>query len=101
MVLDNLGGSLKDTLSKIRNSLTVDRNLVEEILKEIQKALLSSDVNVRLVLEVTKRIRERAINERNENLTKKEQRKIEKIINGHANKKSCTYFNRYMETCSI
>ncbi|MDA3856086.1 MAG: signal recognition particle receptor subunit alpha [Candidatus Woesearchaeota archaeon] len=73
MVLDNLGGSLKDTLSKIRNSLTVDRNLVEEILKEIQKALLSSDVNVRLVLEVTKRIRERAINERNENLTKKEQ----------------------------
>lgn len=72
MVLDKLGGSLKDTLSKIRNSLTVDRTLVEEILKEIQKALLSSDVNVKLVLEVTKKIRERAINERNENLTKKE-----------------------------
>lgn len=72
MVLDKLGGSLKDTLSKIRNSLTVDRNLVEEILKEIQKALLSADVNVKLVLEVTKKIRERAINERNENLTKKE-----------------------------
>lgn len=73
MVLEKLGSSLKDTLSKIKNSLTVDRDLVEEILKEIQKALLGADVNVRLVLDVTKKIRERAITESNENLTKKEQ----------------------------
>ena len=37
MVLDKLSNSLKDTLSKIKNSLTVDRELVEEIIKEIQK----------------------------------------------------------------
>ena len=73
MVLDKLGNSLKNTLSKIKNSITVDRNLVEEILKEIQKALLSSDVNVRLVLEVTKQIRKRAIEEKNNSLNKKEQ----------------------------
>ncbi len=73
MVLEKLGDSLKNTLSKIKNSLTVDRELVEEIIKEIQKALLSADVNVRLVLEVTKKIRERAITESNENLNKKEQ----------------------------
>jgi len=72
MVLDKLGDSLKDTLSKIKNSMTVDRNLVEEVVKEIQKSLLGSDVNVRLVLEVTKKIRERAVKENNENLTKKE-----------------------------
>lgn len=72
MVLDNLSGSLKNTLSKIKNTLTVDRNLVEEIVRDIQKALLSSDVNVKLVLELTKSIRQRAIEEKNENLTKKE-----------------------------
>ena len=73
MVLDNLSNSLKTTLSKIKNSITVDRNLVEEIVKEIQKALLSSDVNVRLVLEVTKNIRKRAIEENNPELNKRDQ----------------------------
>ncbi len=73
MVLDNLSNSLKTTLSKIKNSITVDRNLVEEIIKEIQKALLSSDVNVRLVLEVTKSIRKRAIEENSEVLNKRDQ----------------------------
>jgi len=72
MVLDKLSNSLKDTLSKIKNSISVDRNLVEEILKEIQKALLSADVNVRLVLEITKNIRKKAINEDIKTLNKKE-----------------------------
>jgi len=70
MVLDKLGDSLKGTLSKIKNSITVDRSLVEEVLKEIQKALLSSDVNVRLVLDVTKNIRNRALEEINKSLEK-------------------------------
>ena len=34
---------------------------VENFLKELQKALLRADVNVRLVIELTKRIRERAL----------------------------------------
>ena len=72
MVLEKLSDSLKNTLSKIKNSITVDRNLVEEVIKEIQKALLSSDVNVRLVLELTKGIRERAITESNPNLNKRD-----------------------------
>lgn len=72
MVLDNLSGSLKNTLSKIKNTISVDRDLVEEVVKEIQKALMASDVNVRLVLDLTKSIRKRAIEENNENLTKKE-----------------------------
>lgn len=73
MVLDKLGNSLKNTLSKIKNSFTVDKNLVNEIVKEIQKALLSSDVNVRLVLEISKKIKQRAITEKNDNLSKKEE----------------------------
>ena len=72
MVLDKLGDSLKGTLGKIKNSMTVDRNLVEEVVKEIQKALLASDVNVRLVLDLTKQIRERAISEDNKELNKRD-----------------------------
>lgn len=72
MVLDKLGDSLKNTLNKVKNSITVDRTLVEEIVKEIQKAMLASDVNVRLVLDLTKQIRDRAITENNETLNKKE-----------------------------
>ncbi|NQZ85450.1 MAG: signal recognition particle protein [Nanoarchaeales archaeon] len=72
MVLDKLGSSLKDALSKVKNSITVDRTLVEEVVKEIQKSLLGSDVNVRLVLELTKSIRDRAIKENTSGLDKKE-----------------------------
>ncbi|MFT4244276.1 MAG: signal recognition particle receptor subunit alpha [Candidatus Woesearchaeota archaeon] len=73
MVLTKLSSSLKDTLSKVRNSLTVDRNLVEEVVKEIQKALLQADVHVKLVLELTSSIRKRAIEERSDVLNKNEQ----------------------------
>ncbi len=63
MVLDNLGSSLKNTLSKISKALFVDEKLVNELVKDIQKALLQSDVNVKLVLEMSKRIKEKALKE--------------------------------------
>jgi signal recognition particle subunit SRP54 len=72
MVLDKLGSSLKNALSKVKNSITVDRTLVEVVVKEIQKSLLASDVNVRFVLELTKAIRDRAITENTSGLDKKE-----------------------------
>ena len=72
MVLENLGNSLKSTIGKIKNSITVDRDLVDEIVKDIQRALLSSDVNVKLVLSLTEKIRKRAIQEDNKNLSKNE-----------------------------
>src|SRR3989344_5729963 len=74
MVLDKLGDSLKNTLSKIANSLFVDQKLINELIKDIQKALLQADVNVKLVLELTTRIKERALKEETaKGLTKKEQ----------------------------
>ncbi len=74
MVLDKLGDSLKSTLSKIAGSLFVDQKLINELIKDIQKALLLADVNVRLVLELTNRIKERALKEdAAKGLTKKEQ----------------------------
>ena len=48
MVLEKLGDSLKNTPGKIAKSLFVDEKLVNELIKDIQKAL-SADVNVKLV----------------------------------------------------
>ena len=60
MVLDKLGDSLKGTLNKIAQSVFVDDRLINELIKDIQRALLQSDVNVKLVFELTKQIKERA-----------------------------------------
>ena len=74
MVLEKLGESLKSTLSKIAKSLFVDEKLINELVKDIQRALLQSDVNVRLVLDLTKAIKERALGEDlPKGLTKREQ----------------------------
>ena len=73
MVLENLGNSLKNTLSKIAGSLFVDERLIDELVRDIQRALLSADVNVKLVFDLTNKIKERALKEKPAaGLTKKE-----------------------------
>ncbi|MDP3918629.1 MAG: signal recognition particle protein Srp54 [Nanoarchaeota archaeon] len=64
MVLDKLGSSLKGTLAKIAKSMFVDEKLINELVKDIQRALLQADVNVKLVFELSKSIKKRAIEEK-------------------------------------
>lgn len=64
MVLDKLGSALKETLSKIAKSLFVDETMVNELVKDIQRALLQSDVNVKLVFELSTAIKKRALDEK-------------------------------------
>ena len=74
MVLDKLSDSLKNTLQKIAKSLFVDEKLINELIKDLQRALLQSDVNVKLVFDLTEKIKQRALNEEaSKGLTKKEQ----------------------------
>ena len=47
MVLEKLGSSLKKTLSKVAKTIFVDDKLINELVKDMQKALLQSDVNVK------------------------------------------------------
>ena len=63
MVLDKLGDSLKNTLRKITGASYVDEKLVNELVKDIQRALLQGDTNVKLVFDITKKIKERALKE--------------------------------------
>lgn len=55
--------SLKDIVKKITRSTSIDRALVEEITKDIQRALLRADVNVKMVKEVSDAIKKRALDE--------------------------------------
>ena len=73
MVLEKLGMSLKNSLQKIARSVFVNEKLVNEIVKDIQRALLQSDVNVKLVLDLSNRIKQRAKEGSAAGLTKKEQ----------------------------
>ncbi len=62
-MLDGLKDSLGAAIKKIVKSSGIDEELIEELYKDVQMALLQSDVNVRLVLEITEQLKERAINE--------------------------------------
>jgi signal recognition particle subunit SRP54 len=64
MVLDKLGDSLQGAIKKIAGGGRVDKRAVDEMIKEIQRALLQSDVNVKHVMELSTQIRERALDEK-------------------------------------
>ncbi len=63
MVLEKLGSSLRGTLDKIGKALFVDKKLINELIKDIQKALIEADVNIQLVLDLSENIRKRMIEE--------------------------------------
>lgn len=63
MVMEGLGKSLRNVLGRIGSASSVDDELIKEICKDLQRALLEADVNVRLVLDVTNKVKERATNE--------------------------------------
>jgi signal recognition particle subunit SRP54 len=64
MVLESLGKSLKDAIKKIANASHVDPELVKDVVKDVQRALLQADVNVKLVLAMTKNLENRALTEK-------------------------------------
>ncbi len=73
MVLDTIGSSLKKTFEKITGARFVDKKLINEIVKEIQRALLQGDINVSLVMDLSQKIKKRAEEEETpQTITKKE-----------------------------
>ena len=62
-MLDNLKNGLRSAIKKIVSSSGIDEELIKELSKDVQRSLLQSDVNVKLVLEITKNLEERSLNE--------------------------------------
>jgi signal recognition particle subunit SRP54 len=63
-MLENLKEGLKNAINKIIGADTVDEEVVSGFVKDIQRALIQADVNLRLVLDVSERIRKRALDEK-------------------------------------
>ena len=71
-MLEKLGNALKKATDKIASALFVDKNLIDSIIKDLQRALIEADVNVQLVKEISDKIRQAAIDERIKGVEKKE-----------------------------
>ncbi|MFW9864212.1 MAG: signal recognition particle protein Srp54 [Candidatus Thorarchaeota archaeon] len=63
MVLEGLGKALNSALKKLFGASIIDEELVKELTKDIQRALLVADVDVTLVMAITKRVEEQALDE--------------------------------------
>ncbi len=62
-VLDRLGTGLKDALKKLAGKTVIDKAAVDELARDLQRALLQADVNVKLVMELSQTIKRRSLEE--------------------------------------
>ena len=63
-MLGNLGENLTNTMKKLAGMTVIDKKTIKEVVREIQRALIQSDVNIKLVQSLSKKIEERAIEEK-------------------------------------
>ncbi len=63
MVLEGLGKSLNSALKRLFGATIIDAELVKELVKDIQRALLVADVDVGLVMAITERVQEQSLDE--------------------------------------
>ena len=73
-MLDSLREGLQSAVRKLVGANLVDERAVKEFVRDLQRALIQSDVNVRIALEVTERVQKRALEEKPPaGVTKKDQ----------------------------
>lgn len=61
---NKLADQLRTSLKKITNASRVDASVIKETVRDIQRALIQSDVNVKQVLALSKQIEQRALTEK-------------------------------------
>ena len=71
-MLEKLGEVLRKATDKIANAIFLDKNLLDSIIKDLQRALIQADVNVLLVKQLTDKIKKTALDERIKGIEKKE-----------------------------
>ena len=62
-MLEGLSDSLTQTMKKLAGMSIIDKQTLKEVTKDIQRALIQSDVNVKVVFALTKTIEKRALEE--------------------------------------
>jgi len=86
-MLEAIGNALKKATEKIASAIFVDKTLVDSVVKELQRALISADVNVSLVKELSDKIKKEGEKyvknvEKKEHLIKLLNDEIQNIIGG-------------------
>jgi len=71
-MLEKLGEVLRKATDKIANAIFLDKNLVDTIVRELQRALIEADVSIPLVKEISDKIKKTALDERIKEIDKKE-----------------------------
>lgn len=71
-MLEKLGSVLKRATNKLANAIFLDKNLVDQIVRELQRALIEADVNILLVKQISDKIKKAALDERITQVEKKE-----------------------------
>jgi len=71
-MLEKLGEVLRKATDKIANAVFLDKNLVNSIIKDLQRELIKADVSIVLVKELSDKIRKSALDERIKGIEKKE-----------------------------
>jgi len=62
--LESLGKSLNEAVKKLLRLAVVDEKAVKELTRDLQRALLQSDVNVNLVLSISEAVEKRSLEEK-------------------------------------
>lgn len=63
-MLGNLGENLQRAMKRISGATIVDKKVLDGTIRDIQRALISSDVSIELVKQLSDRIRERTLKEK-------------------------------------
>jgi len=71
-MLEKLGEVIRKATDKIANALFLNKDLVDSIVRELQRALIEADINVSLVKELSDKIKKSALDERLKGIEKKE-----------------------------
>ena len=71
-MLEKLGEVLRKATNKIANAIFLDKDLVDSIIRDLQRALIEADVNIHLIKELSDKIKKDALGERIKGIEKKE-----------------------------
>lgn len=72
-MLEKLGAAIKKGIDRIAGAIFVDKRIIDEVVKDLQRALIEFDVNISLVKEISDSIRQVASDEKIKGIEKREQ----------------------------
>ncbi len=71
-MLEKLGEVIKKATNRLANAIFLDKNLVDSVIRDLQRAMIEADVNVVLVKQLSDKIKKAAVDERIKEIDKKE-----------------------------